>query len=131
MTPNEVKDTVKQYSSYLNIPLPKKMFFYQKNYANYLESKWHDTKYADQVRSGEILGSNIQMGKDIFINLDKLNTKELTYHRDMTIVHELLHTKHPEIEHGAKFRRYIRSIQKKKYPPSNNWWDKFMDYMDY
>ncbi|KKN55018.1 hypothetical protein LCGC14_0586190 [marine sediment metagenome] len=103
---------LKHYHDVMNIPMPKQVFFSEKEYAEYCRGQ-NDPEYADEVEAGAYLGSNWQKGRAIFINMDRPHYMDMLEH---TIVHETVHTKHKHLKHGGRFDRYVKAYIRGKEP---------------
>lgn len=117
-----VLDKLQYYHDVMNIPMPKQIFYTESDYGRYCrEHSGHE--YADQVEAGAFLGSNWMKGQAIFINMDRSHYLDYLEH---TIVHETVHTKYKNLNHGGRFNHYIKAYikgDKPNYTKMHGIWD--------
>lgn len=125
-TPEYVKERLEFYSNNLKVPMPKHLILDEDEYAGVVIDEYNDYYYANEIKSGHILGSNYDHGSVMFINLKKDRTAEEI---EETCIHEILHTKYPNMPHGSQFYHYIKQIKEGNYNPKYGILRKFKDWI--
>lgn len=104
----QVIEKLQFYSDKLGVPMPKQLFFHEKDYEEYVVSHYKDHVLAQELSAGQILGNNYKKGEAIFINLDQ---ERYIHELETTCIHEILHTRLPKLEHGSQFNYHIKQIK--------------------
>jgi hypothetical protein len=126
---NDMDFAVERINFYVNkmgIEMPLELHFEKETYHDFV-IRQGDHDYAEKVINDVLYGSDWRNGKATFINVEKHEGDK--HEIEDTVVHELIHTKYPNLKHGGQFYHYIKEIRKGNYNPTYGRLNRLRDWI--
>ena len=105
---------ITHYRNIMGCDPPNKIFLHQDDFIKHgnISEKW-----VRQLKEGNgmkrLAGMNVGVGEEVYVDIDNGNRRSV----ENTIVHEIMHTKYPDMKHGMRYSSAAYQIAHGNYPP--------------